>query len=52
MGSELESYTKDIFTGAYMDNDINKKVKKYNEKLSYLGGSKNPPDFIIKKVQL
>lgn len=49
MGSELESYTKDIFTDAYMDNDINKKVKKYNEKLSYLGGSKNPPDFIIKK---
>lgn len=49
MGSELESYTKDIFTDAYMDNDINKKLKKYNEKLSYLGGSKNPPDFIIKK---
>lgn len=49
MGSELEAYTKDIFADAYTNDDLSKKVKIYNKKLSYLGGKKNPPDFIIKK---
>ncbi|NNU76555.1 NgoPII family restriction endonuclease [Clostridium estertheticum] len=49
MGSELESYSKDIFTDAYNIDDPEEKVNKYKQSLSYLGGSKNPPDFIIKE---
>ena len=48
MGAELESYSKDIFAGTYNVNDVTKKLEKYNKIFSYLGGSKNPPDFIIK----
>lgn len=48
MGSELESYSKDIFTDAYNIDVFEDKVNKYNDVLSYLGGSKNPPDFMIK----
>jgi len=49
MGSELESYSKDIFTDAYYIDEPSKKVEQYNKILSYLGGSKNPPDFMIKQ---
>lgn len=48
MGSELESYSKDIFANTYNIDDVEKKLEQYNKILSYLGGSKNPPDFIIK----
>lgn len=48
MGSELESYSKDIFANAYNIDDVGKKLEQYNKVLSYLGGSKNPPDFIIR----
>lgn len=49
MGDALEYYIKDLFCSSININDFAKKDLEYSKYLSFLGGSKNPPDFIIKK---
>lgn len=49
MGDALEYYIKDLFCSSINENDFAKKDLEYSKYLSYLGGTKNPPDFIIKK---
>ncbi|MDM0947587.1 NgoPII family restriction endonuclease [Clostridium perfringens] len=48
LGAPVEAYIKDVFAGTYSEDDVQSKVTKYNELFSYLGGSRNPPDLIIK----
>lgn len=47
-GDALEYYIKDIFCNSLDVKDFHEKDKLYSEYLSYIGNSKNPPDFIIK----
>lgn len=49
MGDALEYYIKDLFCSSINIKDFAKKDLEYSKYLSFLGGSKNPPDFIIKK---
>lgn len=49
IGDALEYYLKDLFCSSINVTDFTKKDLEYSKYLSYLGGSKNPPDFIIKK---
>lgn len=47
MGDALEYYVKDAFCNAF-NMEFSEKDKQYSKYLSYLGNSKNPPDFIVK----
>lgn len=49
MGDALEYYVKDLFCDTINIHSLLDKEKKYDECLSYLGNSHNPPDFIIKQ---
>lgn len=49
VGDLLEFYVKDAFCGdSFNINNEKDKLEKYEENFSYLGNSKNPPDFIIR----
>lgn len=49
VGEGLEFFIKDLFCDSFSTDDINKKIRIYQEHFSYLGNSNNPPDFVIKK---
>ncbi|MBQ8997209.1 MAG: NgoPII family restriction endonuclease [Clostridium sp.] len=49
VGDALEYYIKDLFCSSIDEHDFAKKDLEYSKYLSYLGGPKNPPDFIIRK---
>lgn len=49
-GTLLEYLVKDLFVGTTIGiDDKNSKITEYGTKLSYLGATNNPPDFIIRK---
>lgn len=47
-GDALEEYVKDLFAGTF-DTVKEKRIQKWNQVFSYLGGSNSPPDAMLKK---
>lgn len=47
MWDSLEAFIKDMFCDSININDINEKLKKYEENFSFLWAQNNPPDIII-----
>lgn len=48
MGGALEKYMKDAFSGAFLVNNEEERLRLYNQEFSWLGNQNNPPDFIIR----
>ncbi|NLA23458.1 MAG: NgoPII family restriction endonuclease [Bacteroidales bacterium] len=48
IGEALELFIKDAFANTINIEDEQEKIRKYNEKFSWLGNQNHPPDIMIK----